>query len=120
MGINVCPAAVVASPVESVWEILSDTTLYEEWWEAHAKRIVPEGKAVPGQMIYLEESGFGRKWRVMLRIEQVNAEKHQIQFYGDLLGVVSHNTITCTAIDATSSAGAASSSGADFCRVQYG
>ncbi len=108
MGINVCPAAVVEAPVESVWEILADTTLYEDWWEARAERIVPEGKAVPGQMIYLATSGLGRKWVMMLRIERVNPEKHQIQFHGELLGGISLNTITCTAIDAAS------------CRVQYG
>lgn len=51
MGINVCPAAVVAAPVESVWEIFSDTTLYEEWWEAHMERIAPEGKVVPRQYL---------------------------------------------------------------------
>ncbi len=108
MGINVCPAAVVAAPVESVWDILSDTACYEEWWEVHAERIVPEGKAVPGQMIYLAERGLGRKWEMTLRIEQVNPEKHQIVFHGELLGGVSQNSITCTAIDAAS------------CRVQYG
>ncbi len=108
MSINTCPAAAVAAPVESVWEILSDTTLYEEWWEARADRIVPEGKAVPGQMIYLATSGFGRKWVMTLRIERVNPEKHQILFHGELLGSASHNAITCTAIDAAS------------CRVQYG
>ncbi len=108
MGINVCPAAVVGAPVETVWEILSDTALYEEWWEARAERIVPEGKAVPGQMIYLAPSGLGRKWEITLQIERVNAEKHQIVFHGTLLGGVSQNTITCAAIDAAS------------CRVQYG
>ncbi len=108
MGINVCPAAVVAAPVESVWDILSDTKCYEEWWEARAERIVPEGKAVPGQMIYLAATGLGRRWEMTLRIERVNPEKHQIVFYGELLGGISHNSITCTAIDAVS------------CRVQYG
>ncbi len=108
MGINVCPAAVVAAPVESVWEILSDTRLYEAWWEAHAERIVPEGNAVPGQMIYLETPGLGRKLGMTLKIEQVNPDKHQIQFHGELLGGISQNIITCTAIDGVS------------CRVQYG
>ncbi len=109
MGINVCPAAVVAAPVESVWDVLSDTRLYEEWWEARAERIVPEGEAVPGQMIYLAPTGLGRKWVMTLRIDLVNPEKHQIQFHGELLGGISQNTITCTALDAAS-----------CCRVQYG
>jgi hypothetical protein len=108
MGFNICPAAIVAAPVESVWEILSDTTLYEQWWEMRAERIVPEGKAVPGQMIYLATSGLGRKWVMTLRIETVNPEKHQILFHGELLGGITHNSITCAAIDA------------DTCRVQYG
>ncbi len=94
--------------MESVWDILSDTTCYEEWWEARAERIVPEGKAVAGQMIYLATTGFGRKWEMSLKIERVNPERHQIQFHGELLGGISQNTITCTAIDALS------------CRVQYG
>jgi hypothetical protein len=119
MSVNICPAAVVAAPLESVWEILSDTKLYEEWWEARAERIVPEGEAVPGQIIYLETAGLGRKWAMTLRIETVNPEKHQILFHGELLGSISHNVITCTAIDDASSAGAAFA-GAASCRVQYG
>ena len=107
MSVNTCPAAVVEAPVESVWEILSDTTLYEAWWETRAEHIMPTGKAVPGQMIYLETSGLGRKWVMTLRIEMVNPEKHQILFNGELLGSISHNAITCTAINATS------------CQVQY-
>ena len=31
MGFNICPVEVVAAPVESVWESLSDLTLYDEW-----------------------------------------------------------------------------------------
>ncbi len=77
MTINVCPAAVVDAPIEDVWEILSDTTLYEDWWEARAERIVPEGKAVPGQMIDLATTGLGRKWVMTLRIEMVNPVKQE-------------------------------------------
>lgn len=109
MGFNICPAAIVAAPVESVWELLSEPTLYDEWWDAHMERIVPEGKASPGQMLYATTSGLGRKWSVTLRVETVNPEKHQIQLHVPLLlGIVNNATITCTALDTTS------------CRVQYG
>ena len=42
MGFTICPAAVVAAPVESVWELLSEPTLYDVWWDACTERIVPE------------------------------------------------------------------------------
>ena len=109
MALTVCPAAFVAAPVESVWELLSEPTLYDEWWDACAERIVPEGKASPGQVVYAKTSGLGREWDVALRIEMVNPEKHQIQMDVTLpLGTVNHTTITCTPIDPAS------------CRVQFG
>ena len=109
MGLSICPAAVVAAPVECVWELLSEPTLYDEWWDARTERIVPEGKASPGQMLYAKATGLGRRWDVTLRVEMVNPEKHQIQFHITLpLGTVNDQTTTCTAIDATS------------CHVQFG
>ena len=109
MGFTLCPEAVVAAPVESVWELLSEPTLYDEWWDACMERIVPEGKASPGQMLYAKTSALGRKWDVTLRVEMVNPEKHQIQLHVTLpLGIVNHATITSTAIDTAS------------CRVQFG
>lgn len=109
MSITACPAAVVAAPVEDVWDLLSEPTLYDEWWDARTERIVPEGKASPGQVLYAKTSALGRKWDVTLRVEGVNSEKHRVQLLISLpLGTVNHATITATAIDATS------------CRVQFG
>jgi Polyketide cyclase / dehydrase and lipid transport len=109
MGFTLCPAAVVAAPVESVWELLSEPTLYDAWWDAHMERIVPEGKASPGQMLYAKTSALGRKWDVTLRVEMVDPEKHQIQLRITLpLGTINHQTTTCTALDTAS------------CRVQFG
>lgn len=36
MSITLCSAAVVAALVESVWELLSEPTLRDEWWDARA------------------------------------------------------------------------------------
>jgi hypothetical protein len=109
MGFSICPATVVAAPIECVWELLEEPARYDEWWDARTERIVPEGKASPGQVLYAKTSAFGRKWDVTLRVEGVNTEKHQIQFHITLpLGTVNHQTTTCAEIDATS------------CRVQFG
>jgi hypothetical protein len=104
MGFNICPVDVVAAPVESVWELLSDLTLYDEWWDASIERIAPEGIASPGQVIYAKTSQFGRKWDLTIKVQGVNPEKHQIQLDVALpLGTVNHATITSSVIDAVSS-----------------
>jgi len=109
MGVSVCPVANVQAPVESVWELLSEPKLFDEWWDAHTERIVPEGKASPGQTLYGTTHGLGKKWDVVLKIEGVNPEKHRLQFDATLpLGVANHGTITGTPIDPTS------------CRVTFG
>ena len=109
MGFTLCPSAVVEAPVESVWELLSEPALYQEWSDIRTDRIVPEGKASPGQVLYGKTSGLGRTWDVTIRVERVNPEKHRVQLLATLpLGVVNHVTITGTPIDSAS------------CRVQYG
>ncbi|HSJ86962.1 MAG TPA: hypothetical protein VK909_07105 [Anaerolineales bacterium] len=60
MGFSFCPTAVVAAPVESVWELLMEPKLYDEWWDARTERVVPDGKSTPGQVRDLKTSGLGR------------------------------------------------------------
>ena len=109
MGISICPVAVVAAPVETVWELLSEPTLFDVWWDARTERIMPEGKAAPGQVLYAKTTGLGRTWDVTLRIDRVDPEKHQLQALSTLpLGTLNHVTITATALDSASS------------RVQFG
>jgi uncharacterized protein YndB with AHSA1/START domain len=109
MGFNFCPTAVVAAPVETVWDLLWEPRLYDEWWDASTERIVPEGPSAPGQVRYLKTSGLGRTWTMSLRVERVDAEKHQIQLHVMLpLGMINDVTVTCTPLDAVS------------CLVQFG
>jgi len=100
MGVAICPSAVVAAPVENVWELLSEPALYDVWWNARTERIVPEGPATPGQTLYAKTSALGRTWDVTLRVDAVNRDLHQVQLRITLpLGIVNHATITTTAID---------------------
>ncbi len=106
MVVSVCPAAVVAAPVECVWELLAEPRHYDAWWEARTVRIVPEGPATPGQMLYGKA---GRLFNLTLRVEAVRPERHQIALHVTLpFGIVDDATITCTPVDAAS------------CRVQFG
>ncbi len=109
MGISVCPAAVVAAPVEDVWELLSQPSRYDEWWDAHTERIVPEGPAVAGQWVHAWTTALGKRVDVSFVIERVDPGKHEIQFKVTLpFGIAEDTTIKCTPVDATTS------------RVQYG
>ncbi len=105
MDLTVCPAAVIAAPVETVWELLTDPALRDTWWNARTERVVPDGKAAPGQVIYLKNR-LGRHGT--LTVEAVNPQKHQIHWVLSGLGVTNDQTTTCTALDAVS------------CRVQFG
>ncbi len=105
MSLSVCPAAVVAAPLETVWEMLTEPALRDTWWHAYTERVVPDGKASPGQMIYLKNL-FGRHGT--LTVETVDPAKHQIHWVLRGLGVTNDQTTTCTRLDAVS------------CRVQFG
>ena len=109
MGLSVCPIATVAAPIEIVWELVSNPSRWDEWADAKTERIVPEGPAAPGQVVYVTSSALGRTWHVSIKIEQVNADKHELRSLVTLpLGMRLHETIICTPINAT------------LCRVQYG
>ena len=109
MSLSFCPAAIVAAPIEDVWAILSQPSRYDEWWDAQTERIVPEGPATAGQVIYAKSRALGRDWHVTLTIQQIYPDKYQIELLVTLpLGLLNHETMSCTPIDAMS------------CRVQCG
>lgn len=108
MSLTICPTAVVAAPVETVWELLTEPALRDEWWDARTRRLVPEGPASAGQVIYLKTLPLVGKWDATISVERVDPEKHQIVWDLRGFGVINHQTTTCTAVDAVS------------CFVQYG
>ena len=111
MGLTVCPAAIVAAPVEVVWENLVQWERYSEWFSAdlHVERSEPEGPARIGQTIYFEGKALGRTWHFSFKVEEVNPERHQLGLHVYFpLGLQEKPHIACYPIDATT------------CRVEYG
>ena len=108
MGLNVCPAAIVAAPVEVVWNLLRPEHL-SEWADGQVEAPVPEGSAIVGQTFYVISKALGHTWHADFTVEKVNPEKHQLAMHVLFpFGMQLHQHISCTRIDATS------------CRVQYG
>ena len=109
MGFTVCPAAIVAAPVQVVWENLVDWDRYAEWADVHAERREPEGPATAGQTIYFGGKALGRTWHFIFKVEEVNHARHQLGLHVFFpFGLQERPHIACSPIDATT------------CRVQYG
>jgi hypothetical protein len=109
MGLSVCPAAVVAAPVEVVWANLVEWERYAEWADVQAERVEPEGPATAGQTIYFAGKALGRTLHFTFKVEEVNPERHQLGLHVFFpLGLQEKPHIACYPIDATT------------CRVQYG
>ena len=109
MGLTVCPAALVAAPVEVVWGNLVRWERYAEWAEVHVERIEPEGPATRGQAIEFGGRVAGRTLRFVFTVEDVDPERYQLDLHVLFpLGLQEKTHISCTPVDATT------------CRVQYG
>ncbi len=80
MSLTVCPAAVVAAPVEVVWENLVQWERYSEWFSANlqVERSEPEGPASIGQTINFGGKALGRTLHFLFKVEEVNPERHQL------------------------------------------
>ncbi len=109
MPVSVCPAAVVAAPLEEVWALLMQPERYGEWWDIHTERVTPPGPAAPGQVVTGWSKALGRKWNVGITIESMDVQRHRMLLKTTLpLGIVVHNQIICAQVDATS------------CHIQFG
>jgi hypothetical protein len=109
MGLTVCPAAVVAAPVEVVWGNLVQWERWPKWRnDVQVERIEPEGPATVGQTISFAGKVLGRTLHFSFKVEEVNPERYQLDLHGFLLlGLQGKVHISCTPIDAIT------------CRVQY-
>jgi hypothetical protein len=111
MGLTICPAAVVAAPVEVVWGNLVQWERYSEWFDRsiQVELSEPEGPANVGQTIYFTGKAFGRTLHFRFTVEEVNPERYQLGLHASFpLGLQMEPHVSCTLIDATT------------CRVQYG
>ncbi len=109
MGVTVCPVAVVAAPVEVVWENLVQWERYTDWADVQVERCEPEGPATVGQTVTFTGKALGRTWRFTFKVEEITPEKHQVGLHVFLpFGLQEKTHVACYPLDATT------------CRVQYG
>jgi hypothetical protein len=109
MGLSVCPTAAVAAPVEVVWANLVLWERYAAWADVQGERVEPEAPITAGQTIYFTGRSLGRTWHFKFKVEEVDAERHQLGPHVVFpFGLQEKPHIACTPLDANT------------CRVQYG
>ena len=109
MSVSVCPADVVAAPVEMVWANLVLWERYRDWAGVRVARCEPEGPASPGQTVILAGGFPFGSLRFTFKVEQVDAAGHAIDGHVFFpFGLQQKSHIACKVIDATT------------CHVQYG
>jgi hypothetical protein len=74
MSLSVCPAAVVAAPVETVWANLTEWARFCEWSGVRVARLEPEGPTAAGQTVHLTGMGL----RMTFNVESVDPARHQL------------------------------------------
>jgi hypothetical protein len=109
MGLTVCPAAVIAAPLEVIWENLVHWERWSEWADVQAEHSEPEGPATIGQTINFTGKVFGRSLHFIFKVEEVENERYQLGLYAFFpLGLQMKPHVACYPIDAST------------CRVHYG
>lgn len=109
MSFTVCPAAIIAAPVEVVWANLVQWERYSEWADVQVERVEPAGPATVGQIITFAGKVIGQTLRFRFKVEAVDPERRQLGVHAFFpFGLQEKPHVACAAIDATT------------CRVQYG
>ena len=109
MGLSICPSAIVAAPVETVWSLLDPLSQLGTWADGEVISVEPEGPVTPGQHAVVRSRAAGRVWTVTFTVEEVHPEQHILQtVWAFPFGIHLHERIMCSPVDKVS------------CRVQYG
>ena len=96
----VCPTDTIAAPVERVWQLLTNPSLYDSWIDGRVERVSPPGPVRPGHVVEISTRGFGRRWLLLFKVLSVDPDKRVLEFDVDLpLGLKMHELMTAVALD---------------------
>jgi uncharacterized protein YndB with AHSA1/START domain len=95
VGLSVCPSAVVAAPLDRVWDLLTRPEGFDKWADATLVSAEPDGAAQPGQKVHLVTGALGLKFAVTIDVLDTDPEDHRLHFLVHLpFGVVNDETVT--------------------------
>ena len=101
MIVNVCPAAIASASPDQVWKVLTTPERFEEWNDARYGSSTPPGPVTAGQTIHLTASGIGRRWPVVIEVQDLDPQRRWIDLLVHLpFGVDNHEHVTLTETEA--------------------
>jgi hypothetical protein len=87
--------AVVETPVEQVWDLVTSPEEFESWADATLVSAEPPGRARAGQRLRLVTRALGHSFRVDMNVLEVDAERRRLHLLIHLpIGLVNDETIT--------------------------
>ncbi len=110
MSLYVCPAAVIAAPCATVWEVLRNIASDSGWLGGvQAERVDPPGPLQPGQALLFSGRVFGRRLYLTMEIDAMDEQKGVIDMRVQLpFSIVNHEHMSLAPV------------ADDSCRVQFG
>ncbi len=110
MSLYVCPAAVIAAPCATVWQVVTNIPSDPGWLGGvHAEHVTPAGPLQPGQTLLFSGAPFGRRLYLTMEIDAMDEQKGVIDMRVLLpFGMTNHEHMSFAPLP----------NGA--CRVQFG
>ena len=107
--LSVCPAAVIAAPIERVWALLAEPASWTAWADVRDVRAQPPGSARPGQTVVAGTRALARAWTIRFHVEAVDVGRHRLRVRAQLpFGIEDRAEIVCVRLNDRTT------------RVQYG
>jgi hypothetical protein len=95
-----CPTAVVEAPIETVWQLLTNSAGWGDFYDVRVLSVEPPGPAVVGQRMRGES---GPRWlhlEICFEHTLVDNTQHKLEFEGRLpLGLTVHESLDCVSLD---------------------
>ena len=99
MTVSVCPAAVIAAPVERVWSLLMDPRKIGAWSYARLEEAAPDGSTQVGQRRRFSSTAVGKRWPVVMNVAGLDPEHHILDLEISLpLGIDNREHISVTSV----------------------
>ena len=104
-----CPTAIVKAPIEVVWQLLTEPSRWDEFFDVRRVTVTPPGSASVGQVVRAESGPRLLRLKISFQFLEIEQSRHRLLINVDLpLGIIVREDLNCMPFEE------------DQCRVNYG